>query len=84
MYYTVQFLYPPSNPLPVSSCPNAHQPANRESFLPPSPLDFPWAAMAESRSKKSKMILVRASESILMGMNVANESRAILESMQDS
>lgn len=52
----------------------------RDSLRPPIPLVLPWAAMAAIRSKKSKMILVRASESTLIGMNVANASRAMFES----
>lgn len=36
--------------------------------------------MAANRSKKSKMILVRASDSTLMGINVENASRAKFES----
>ncbi len=51
---------------------------------PPKPLVLPWAAMAAKRSKKSKMILVRASESTLRGMKVANESRARLASVDRS
>lgn len=78
--YIVQFLYAASKPLPVSTCSNAHHPAYLESFLPPSPLDLPCAAIAARRSKKSKIILVRASESTLRGMNVENASRANCES----
>ena len=37
--------------------------------------------MAAMRSKKSKIILVRASEAMLIGMNVANASRAVFESI---
>lgn len=44
------------------------------------PLVLPCAAMAANRSKKSKMIFVRASESTLMGIKVANASRAMFES----
>jgi hypothetical protein len=36
--------------------------------------------MADIKSKKSKIIFDRASDSALIGMNVANESRAMLES----
>lgn len=66
--------------MPVSACSKAHQPAYRESFLPPRPLAFPWAAMAARRSKKSKMMVLRASESELMGIKVEKASRAKPES----
>jgi hypothetical protein len=73
-------LYPPSNPLPLSLCSNAHQAAMRDSLRPPNPFILLWAAIAERRSKKSKMILERDSLSTLSGMNVLNESLAICES----
>lgn len=73
-------LYPPSNPVPVSLCSNAHQAAIRDSFRPPKPFILPWAAMADRRSKKLKMMLERAPFSTLSGMNVRKESRAMFES----
>ena len=39
--------------------------------------------MAAIRSKKSKMIFVRASDTTLIGMNVAKASRAFLESADE-
>jgi hypothetical protein len=73
-------LYPPSKPLPVSPCSNAHHAAIRESFRPPKPFVLPWAAIAERRSKKSKIIADRASLSTLKGIKVLNESLAKFES----
>ena len=78
--YLDQVLYPPSKPLPESECSNAHQPAYLDSLRPPKPFDLPCAAIAARSSKKSKMILVRASEATLIGMNVLKASRAELES----
>jgi len=78
--YETHVLYPPSKPFPTSPCSKAHQPANLDNFRPPRPFVFPCAAIAESRSKKSKMICARAFESTLRGMKVANESRAMFES----
>lgn len=73
-------LYPSSKPLLASFCSNAHQAAIRESLRPPKPFILPCAAIADSRSKKLKMMLVRAPFSMLSGINVLNESRAIFES----
>lgn len=73
-------LYPPSKPLPSSVCSKAHHAAMRESLRPPKPFILLWAATAESRSKKSKMIFDRASLSTLRGMKVLNESLAMFES----
>ena len=73
-------LYPPSKPLLVSLCSNAHHPAMREILRPPNPFILLWAATAESRSKKSKIIFDRASLSTLRGMKVLNESLAMWES----
>lgn len=56
----------------------------RDSFLPPMPLVFPLAATADKRSKKSKIMRLRASESTLRGMNVSNACRAKLESKDPS
>src|SRR5262245_60681339 len=80
--YFAHELYPPSNPLPLSECSKAHQPAIRDNFRPPSPLVLPLAAMAAKRSKKSKIIRFRA-ESVLMGMKVLKALRDILESEPD-
>lgn len=52
----------------------------RESLRPPNPFILLWAAIAESRSKKSKMILDLAPLSTLRGMKVLNESLAMCES----
>ena len=73
-------LYPVSNPLPVSMCPKAHQPAKRDSLCPPRPLVFPCAEMAAIRSKKSVMICTRALDSTLIGIKVVKASRANPES----
>ena len=78
--YLSHDLYPPSKPLPLSLCSNAHHAAMRESLRPPNPFILLWAAVAASRSKKSNMILDRASLSTLRGMKVLNESRAMFES----
>ncbi|KAI7165305.1 hypothetical protein KC349_g67 [Hortaea werneckii] len=45
----------------------AHHPARRDNLRPPSPFILPCAATAESRSKKSKMMLLRASEPAPIG-----------------
>lgn len=78
--YLVHVLYPVSKPFPISACSNAHQPAKRDSLRPPRPFDFPCAAMAAMRSKKSKIICVRASDSTLIGIKVAKASLASWES----
>jgi hypothetical protein len=52
----------------------------RDSLRPPNPFILLWAAIAERRSKKSKMIFERDSLSTLRGMNVLNESLAMCES----
>ena len=52
----------------------------RDSLRPPKPLDLPWAATAERRSKNLKMISARAWLSTLRGIKVLKESRAMLES----
>lgn len=83
MIYLAQDLYPVSKPLLSSTCSNAHHPANLDNLRPPMPLDLPCAAMAAKRSKKSKIILVRASESTLRGIKVAKASRAISESAEE-
>ncbi len=75
-----QALYPPSKPLPVSLCSKAHHAAIRESFRPPNPLDLPWAATADRRSKKLKIICDRVSLSTLKGIKVLKESLAMFES----
>lgn len=41
---------------------------------------LPWAAMAAIKSKKSNIIVVRASESTLKGINVEKASLAKFES----
>jgi hypothetical protein len=48
------------------------------------PLVFPLAATADSKSKKSKMMRLRASDSTLMGMKVSKACRAKLESAMSS